>query len=120
MKNIVVLALLAVYLSLPGCSGLNSLSSSSITTEQAQAGAAYLQSSIESLQKALDAAKPTGDANKIATAQTVLDQANVAAKAFQNSIASSASQSKWDVARSILSTAVEVLGPIAVQALVAK
>ena len=89
---------------------------SSISAAQATAGAEYLESTITVLQKALDAAKATGDPAKVAQAQSVLDNAKNAAVTFKASIP--ADQGDYNIARSLITTAVGVLGPIALQALV--
>jgi len=124
MKKSVVSLLLVCVLSVSVSAGLcgcatSSGSGSGISTAQAKAGVAYLQSSVSALQKALAEAKATGDPDKIATAQAVLDKATVAAEAFAASLPD-ASEDQWDVARSLISTAVSVLAPIALQALVAR
>lgn len=104
---------LVLVVALCGCTRVNGVVSS-VSLEQAQAGAAYLDSSIVSLQKALDEAKAGGDAAKIKQAQQVLDEATKASSVFKSTLA----QSDWDFARSIITTAVEVVAPIVVKALV--
>lgn len=118
MKKFVLPLLLAISLGGAGaCTSVNTASSPGLTVEQAQAGAEYLKASITKLQEALDAAKATGDPAKVAAAQSVLDQAQKAAAAFESSLPSG-KQEKWDAARSLLTTATGVLAPIAIQALV--
>ena len=90
---------------------------SGISAAQATAGVEYLESTVAVLQKALDAAKVTGDPAKVAQAQSVLDNAKNAAATFKASIP--ADQGSYDIARSLITTAVSILGPIALQALVA-
>jgi len=122
MKKSIVSLLLVCVLSagLCGCAtSSGSGSGSGITTAQAQAGVDYLQSSVTALQKALEDAKATGDPDKIATAESVLSKAKAAADAFAATLPD-ASQDQWDVARSCITTAVAVLGPMALQALVAR
>lgn len=112
MRNSVACLILALALS--GCAGASTSSSTAITAEQAKAGVEYLESSVATLQAALDAAKATGDPSKVATAQAVLDKAKAAAEAFK----ASATAPDWDFARSLITTAVSVAAPIAMQALV--
>jgi hypothetical protein len=108
------IAYLFLALSLGGCAGTSTSSSIVITAEQAQAGALYLESSVTTLQTALDAAKATGDQAKVTTAQAVLDKAKAAAEAFK----ATTTTTNWDFARSLITTAVSVAAPIAIQALV--
>jgi len=115
-KIIAIVCILALCMGALGCASQTG-SGSTITLAQAQAGVDYLESSVTTLQKALEDAKATGDPDKIATAQSVLDKAQAAAAAFKASLPN-ASQDSWDVARSLITTAVSVLGPIALQALV--
>jgi hypothetical protein len=103
---------------LTGCAGTSG-GGQAITVEQAKAGSAYLESSVATLQKALDDAKAGGDPAKVATAQAVLDQAKSAAAAFAASLPQG-DQVEWDAARSLITTAVSVLGPLALGALVAQ
>lgn len=121
MKNVpyaLSICLMAMVLSLVfACTGINTASTGSgISAAQATAGAEYLESTVTVLQKALDAAKATGDPAKVAQAQSVLDNAKNAAATFKASIP--ADQGDYNIARSLITTAVGVLGPIALQALV--
>lgn len=103
---------------LSGCAATPG-SGQAITVEQAKAGAAYLESSVAALQKALEDAKAGGDPAKIATAQAVLDQAKSASAAFAASLPKG-DQGEWDAARSLITTAVSVLAPLAVRAIVSQ
>jgi hypothetical protein len=109
---------MAMILSLSfACTSINTASTGSgISAAQATAGVEYLESTVAVLQKALDAAKITGDPAKVSQAQSVLDNAKNAAATFKASIP--ADQGSYDTARSMITTAVSVLGPIALQALV--
>lgn len=120
ISRLLCAALIAATCLLPACARSGAVntdgSGAGISGAQAAAGVEYLETSIVALQKALDAAKETGDPGKVATAQSVLDQAKATAEVFKATIP--ASQDQWDVARSVLTTAVSVLGPIALEALV--
>ena len=109
---------MAMVLSLSlACTNINTTpTGSGISAAQATAGVEYLESTVTVLQKALDAAKATGDPTKVAQAQSVLDNAKNAAATFKASIP--ADQGSYDIARSLITTAVSVLGPVALQALV--
>lgn len=112
MKLLSALALLLILsLCLPGCAG--------VTVEQASWGADYLEKSVVRLRADLEAAKATGDPAKIATAEAVLSRAEAAAAEFKASLPDT-KQQDWSVARSLLTTAVSVVSPIVLQALVAR
>lgn len=107
-----VLALiLSLALCLPGCAG--------ITVEQASWGAEYLEKSVVRMRADLEVARGTGDPAKIATAEAVLARAEAAAADFKASLPNT-DQKDWSVARSLLTTAVSVVSPIVLQALVAR
>lgn len=118
VPGILVACLMVMILSLSfACTGINTASTGpSISAAQATAGVEYLESTVTVLQKALDAAKITGDPAKVSQAQSVLDNAKNAAATFKASIP--ADQGDYNTARSLITTAVSVLGPIALQALV--
>ena len=123
LPTVLSASLVTLSLLLPACANLGAGtapagSGTGISLAQAQAGAEYLQSSVASLQAALDAAKANGDPEKVKQAEAVLAQAKAATDAFKASIGTGAATDKWDVARSMLTTATAVLAPIAVQALV--
>ncbi len=120
LVSLLLFSILSVCIlaSLPGCAATSG-SGQGITVEQAKAGAAYLESSVAALQKALDEAKAGGDPAKVSTAQAVLDQAKSASAAFAASLPQG-DQVEWDAARSLITTAVSVLGPLAVRAIVAQ
>lgn len=112
MKLLSTLVLmLAFVVCLPGCAG--------VTVEQASWGAEYLEKSVVRMRADLEAAKATGDPAKIATAESVLARAEAAAADFKASLPDT-DQKDWSVARSLLTTAVSVVSPIVLQALVAK
>lgn len=119
VPDVLAICLMIMILSLSfACTGINTASTGSgISAAQATAGVEYLESTVAALQKALDAAKATGDPTKVAQAQSVLDNAKNAAATFKASIP--ADQGSYNIARSLITTAVSVLGPIALQALVA-
>jgi len=123
----------ALLLSLAGCLALGAAGcaaapggQTTIDPAQHDAALAYLQSSLDNVQASAEAAKlahPENAAAIDAQVAPVISQLKAAVSSYKASLgtarASSTSEA-WATARAVLSTAVSVVGPVAINALVAR
>jgi ribosomal protein L29 len=114
---------LGVCLQIGACAGVGG-SSDPASIAQQQAALTYLQSTLTALQTAeaqAEAQNPASAAQIKAQVAPVLTQLQTSISDYQAAITANSStgvSTTWATAESIISTAVEVLGPAAIEALV--
>lgn len=116
MRSIICFLIVCLFtLFTIGCAMENTASTPIISQEKAVAGAEYLNASAAKMLAAINKAKEEDPSVtvKANNAASVIQNVVVATDAFK----ANATQNKWDIAKSALDAAIQVVMPIAVNAL---
>lgn len=123
MRKILAILVVVCMLSLAACGPMTSTTAAGqtgVTIEQQNSGLDYLQQSLTMVQAAAAQAKlqkPADAAAIDAQVMPVIQQLQSSIALYQQTVNTPASSEAWATARAVLTTAVSVLGPIAIEAI---